>query len=332
MKITLKQLEVFRAVVLSGAISNARRSLGLAQPTISQQLAKMEEVLGTQLIRRGRAQGIQLTQAGEFWFRTADDLLGRIDEAESQHRALFADKQLELHFGTTPSLRGHFLEEAAQITLKIGQFSRFEFVWALTSNEVVEMINSHRINCGVVSESSVEKYKASLYIQKLFSDEIVWAIPRDIPDEVVTATLVDRVSAAEPFQALNRYVDVGPGIPWHDPSENWFRSELPNAVPFFSCMTHQAAVDFVAGGTATCHCPVTLIPNLADQVRSRIKFYRLREHAREAVFVMPKHLLSLRPFADFADQLSNYFSEHYPARSALSDIPLLPLQSNQAAE
>ncbi|MDG1738121.1 MAG: LysR family transcriptional regulator [Paracoccaceae bacterium] len=332
MKVTLKQLEVFRAVVLSGAISNARKSLGLAQPTISQQLAKMEEILGTQLIRRGRAQGIQLTQAGEFWFRTAEDVLGRIDKAQSHHRAVFGDKQLELHFGTTPSLRGHFLEEAAQITLNIGQFSSFEFVWALTSDEVVEMINSHRINCGVVSESSVEKYKASLYMQQLFSDEIVWVVPREIPDEAVAATLNERAPAVEPFEALNRYVDVGPGIPWHDRSENWFRSELPNAVPFFSCMTHQAAVDFVAGGTATCHSPLSLIPNLADQARSRIKFYRLREHVREAVFVMPKHLLSLRPFADFADQLSNYFSENYPTQSALSDFPPLPIQSNQAAE
>lgn len=327
MKVTLKQLEVLRAVVLSGAISSACKSLGLAQPTISQQLAKMEETLGTQLIQRGRAQGVQLTQAGEFWFRTAEDVLGRINEAEARYSAAFSDKQLEVHFGTTPSLRGHFLEAAAKISLNIGQFSRFEFVWSLTSSEVVKMINSHRINCGVVSAHSVEQYKASLHIQNLFKDEIVWVVPSDIPDEIIAETLIGRVPASPPFQALNRYVDVRPGIPWHDRSENWFRSELPHAAPFFSCMTHQAAVDLVAGGTATCHSPLSLIPNLADQVRNKIKLYRLNEHAREAVLVMPKHLLSLRPFSEFANQLSEYFSRNYPEKSILQEIPAMLVQA-----
>lgn len=332
MKVTLKQLEVFRAVVLSGAISNARKSLGLAQPTISQQLAKMEETLGTQLLRRGRAQGIELTPAGEFWFRTAEDVLGRIDAAETRHKAIFSDTQLDLRFGTTPSLRGQFLEEAAKISLSVPQFSRFEIVWALGSDDVVEMINTHRINCGVVSATSVEQYKSSLSIQHLFDDELVWVVPREIPDSLIEDMLSGRMTAGPQYAAMNRYVDVGPGIPWHARSENWFRSELPNATPHFSCMTHQAAVDFVAGGMATCHSPISLLPNLADQVRQRIKYFRLHEHTRQAVLAMPKHLLTLRPFAEFGTQLVSYFTENYPTGSKLLDIPPLPGRSEIAAQ
>ena len=54
MDITLKQLQIFRAVVIAGSITKASRRVGLSQPSISQQLAKMEERLGTQLINRNR--------------------------------------------------------------------------------------------------------------------------------------------------------------------------------------------------------------------------------------------------------------------------------------
>ena len=47
MDITLKQLQIFRAVVIAGSITKASRRVGLSQPSISQQLAKLEERLGT---------------------------------------------------------------------------------------------------------------------------------------------------------------------------------------------------------------------------------------------------------------------------------------------
>jgi DNA-binding transcriptional LysR family regulator len=323
MKVTLKQLAVFRAVVLSGSISNARRSLGLAQPTISQQLAKLEEILGTQLIHRGQTPGVNITQAGEFWFRTAEDLLKRIDSAEATFIDKFSDRKPELRFGTTPSLRGFFLEKAAKTSLEIGQFSRFDFVWALSSSEVVEMVNTHRINCGVVSAMSAEQHKSSLHIQHLFDDEIVWVVPRKIPQELITELIAGHIQVSHPHEALNRYVDVGPGIPWREHSENWFRSKLPNASPYFSCMTHQAAVDLVAGGMATCHSPIALLPNLSDEVLSRIKCFRLDEHVRKAALIMPKHLLTLKPFAEFAERLSEYFSESYLKTLNIKEMPRL---------
>jgi molybdate transport repressor ModE-like protein len=54
MDITLKQMQIFRAVVIAGSITKASRRVGLSQPSISQQLAKLEERLGTQLINRNR--------------------------------------------------------------------------------------------------------------------------------------------------------------------------------------------------------------------------------------------------------------------------------------
>ncbi len=326
MKVTLKHLEILHSVVVSGNISKACKSLSLAQPTISQQLAKMEDILGTQLIRRERTKKFELTLAGEFWFRTAQEVLDKLESAQATHNCHFNGMKIDLRFGTTPSLRGLFLQEVSDIAIGIGKISKVEFVWALTSDEVVELINSHRINCGVVSEAAAEPFASSLHIQELFDDEVVWVVPRTIPDRIVEQILKKKDIADRAYEAINRYVDVSSGIPWHSYSINWFRSKLPNSIPFFTCMTHQGAVDIVAGGKATCHAPVSLLPNLPLEVLSRIKCYRSDIYLRKAVLVMPKHLLSLKPFADLANQITSYFSENYYINVTLEDLPNTALQ------
>lgn len=54
MDITFRQLEIFRWVVVAGSITKASHRIGLSQPSISQQLAKLEEMLNVQLINRNR--------------------------------------------------------------------------------------------------------------------------------------------------------------------------------------------------------------------------------------------------------------------------------------
>ena len=194
MDITLRHLEVLHAIVVSGSISNAKRSLGLSQPTISQQLAKLEELLDAQLIRRMRGNGIQLTQAGEYWYRVAQNILGLMNQAEAGHRANGGKSNLELHFGTTPSLRGQFMEQAARLACDIDRFSRVNFSWATNSDELVEMITTHQLNCAILSMASVETIRASLNIIELFTDKIVLVVPRSVSDETLSRTLNGKLS------------------------------------------------------------------------------------------------------------------------------------------
>lgn len=56
---------------------------------------------------------------------------------------MFRGDQLVMRFGTTPSLRGGFVEAAARMTLEQGKFYRFEFVWALDVVEIVQKLAMH---------------------------------------------------------------------------------------------------------------------------------------------------------------------------------------------
>lgn len=322
MSISFKHLEIFNAVVVAGSISKATRLTGLSQPTISQQLAKFEEELGTLLIQRRRSNAIELTPSGEYWFNASNDLLRRRDEVEAQHEAAFRSDRMTLRFGATPSLRGIFTETAARLAIEQGRFARFDYVWGLNSDEIVELIDTHAINCAVVSATAVEGHRGSLSIVPLFRDRIVWVVPAKVPHAAVAEAIATGRQPAG-YEALGRYVAASVGIPWHKRTAEWYRTRLPFAQPYFGCMTHQVSVDFVAAGLATCHCPLSLLPNLPESVRARLQTFDLQEFGREAVFAMPRHLQSLKPFHDFQAALCDFAREHY--REGVSSLCLAPV-------
>jgi len=54
MRLTHRQLEVFRAVMVAGQVTRAAEALGSSQPTVSRELARLEQVLGMALFDRVR--------------------------------------------------------------------------------------------------------------------------------------------------------------------------------------------------------------------------------------------------------------------------------------
>jgi DNA-binding transcriptional LysR family regulator len=321
---TLKQLEIFHAIVMSGSISQATRNIGLSQPTLSQQLAKFEDALGTQLIIRSRSNAIKLTVAGEFWYRNASEILNAANTAHEQHKLLYDNKSLVLRFGTTPSLRGQFTKAAAQVALQLDQIARFDFLWGNNSAEVMEMLNTHKLNCAVISAESAKGFKSSLHVEELWQDKLVWTVPASIPDDIIAKALTSKKDPGPDYSALRRFVDIVSYVPWRNQSDDWLRNNLPYCAPFFGCSTHEAAVDIVSAGIATCHSPMSLMPNLPKQVRDQVKMFDLGQYARDVVLVMPKHLLSLKPFKTFCDEISAYSRKTYGDDFLLDELRPLP--------
>jgi len=330
MSVSLRQLEIFVAVVQTGSISRATRRVGLSQPTVSQQIAKLEEELGTQLMLRTRSASVELTPAGEFWYHHGARMVTEMKVVRAEHDLNYSGNALSLRFGTTPSLRGRFLGAAARIATESGDFSRFDFLWGLNSKDVLEQVNLHHLNCAVVSESSVVADRASLHVTPLFDDTIVWVVPESVPHAAVAEALATR-RIGPGQEALARYVDVGDAVPWHAYSANWYRRHLPFSMPYFGALTHEAAVEFVAAGLATCHGPLSLFPNLPDAITRKVRLYKVDGVQRRAVLVMPKHLLSIRPFAEFRRMLAEYASTEYCDQMNCGIVRPAPLLKEHAA-
>ena len=77
----LRTLRYFLSVVEEGNISNAAKALHLTQPTLSRQMAALEDEFGRQLYTRTH-KGIQLTEAGIILQRHAESIVALADKAE----------------------------------------------------------------------------------------------------------------------------------------------------------------------------------------------------------------------------------------------------------
>jgi DNA-binding transcriptional LysR family regulator len=81
----LRHLRYFAAVAEAGTFTRAAERLFIAQPTLSQQVGRLEQVLGTRLLDRGR-DGVALTAAGAVLLDAARDVLAAVDRGVSQAR------------------------------------------------------------------------------------------------------------------------------------------------------------------------------------------------------------------------------------------------------
>lgn len=86
----LRQLEYFVAVIEHGSISRAAAALNLAQPSVSRQIALLEEEFGQRLMdRTGR--GVAATKAGETLLSHARVMLNAASQALSDLKELHAE-------------------------------------------------------------------------------------------------------------------------------------------------------------------------------------------------------------------------------------------------
>lgn len=328
MDFTFRQLEIFRAVVVSGSITKASHRIGLSQPSISQQLAKLEESLGVQLINRNRASAVSLTPAGDYWYRAAQELTERVQAIVQEHDQSFRTSNLVLKLGITPALRGKFLTAVARIAQEEASFHRFELTYDLNSSLLVEQLRMHRINFGVFALEALAEDSSSFVVADLFLDTIIWAVPAAVPDEELRKAL-DPGRRDEPLHPLLRhYVDIDPLVPTRTASSEWYRLHMPQAAPSFRAPTFAASIEFVADGLATCHIARSLVPNLSRNVLDNVKLFKVEGFERHIVLAMRKHFLSHPTYARIFNRIVDYCREDYgPAMQAQVIRPLSDLQS-----
>ena len=82
-----RRLRVLVEVARQGSFSAAAEALGYTQPAISRQIATLEGEVGTTLIRRV-PKGAVLTDAGRLLVERAEAILARLDDVETELRAL----------------------------------------------------------------------------------------------------------------------------------------------------------------------------------------------------------------------------------------------------
>ena len=321
MDITFKQLEIFRWVVVAGSITKASHRVGLSQPSISQQLAKLEETLDVQLIIRNRTGLVSMTPAGEFWFKASEDMLGRMANTMSEHNQRFKHSSVVLRLGATPVLRGRFTAAAARIAQSAPGFVKFELVYDLNSSALVEQLRMHQINFAIVAEQAILNDQLSFAVSRLFEDKIAWAVPSSISDDELRAMLNPPSATTRINPVLKNYIEIEATVPTRASSDDWYRNYLPLATATFTAPTFAASIELVAGSLGTCHVPFSLLPNLSQSTLNKIKLFRINGMNRTAVLAMRKHLLTHAAYAHIFHELTAYCRNEYLEAMHQDQIP-----------
>lgn len=113
MRPTLRQLQYLVAIADTGRFGDAARRLHVSQPSLSNQIADLEQELGAPLIERGR-HGAFMTPLGLDMVERARGILQDVEDLKAAARVTYADLSGRMRLGTLPSVGPYLLPTATK--------------------------------------------------------------------------------------------------------------------------------------------------------------------------------------------------------------------------
>lgn len=206
----LRVLRYFLAVVREENILRASEALHITQPSLSRQLAQLEDELGAKLFERGNRR-ITLTEAGVLLRRRAEEIVSLADKTEQEFSALNDSADI---VGTI-SIGGGELNSVSVLAKMIRSFSEkypnvdFNF-YSGNADGIKERIDRGLLDFGLLLEPvDIDKYD---YLRMPEKEPWIVLVPKDSP-------LADKERITPRDLADKRLIM---------PSRNGIKSELVN--------------------------------------------------------------------------------------------------------
>jgi DNA-binding transcriptional LysR family regulator len=147
--VELRHLRYFIAVADAGTFTNAAERMYIAQPTLSQQIRRLEEMVGTPLLQR-RPDGVRLTAAGTVLLEESRTVLSLLDHGMSRTRQAAGVGRQRLRFVVPPYLPEALSVEAASRLRSTAAGAGVEVAWMETPlDEEFSTIRQRRADAGL---------------------------------------------------------------------------------------------------------------------------------------------------------------------------------------
>jgi DNA-binding transcriptional LysR family regulator len=279
----LRHLRYFAAVADAGTFTHAAEQLYIAQPTLSQQIRRLEQAVGTPLLVRGR-DGVRLTTAGAVLLDVCRDVLSLVDHGVSRTRQAAGLGRQRLRVVMPRNLPEALTIRTATLLRSATTAADVDLVWVETPLDAgFSPIRQHQADAGLGwLTAGPDALPAPLDAMTLGEFEPDLWIPASHPAASRgTITLAEMASVQViygPRRAnpgtYDRWLDVlrtaDPHFAFTDPP---FRHSLPVALAFAATAEPPASV--LTGCTAIARTPPGVIRRLrladtGDMVRVRI--------------------------------------------------------------
>jgi LysR family hydrogen peroxide-inducible transcriptional activator len=172
----MHQLRYVVALARTGNFSRAAEQCNVAQPSLSQQIQKLEDELGERLFDRMKRQ-VRPTPHGTAFVRRALRILEEVEAARREANDALDLKQGSVAIGVLPTIAPYLLPPV--MARFSAQFAGVDLtVHEDTTAELLKLLHAYEIDFAVASEPINDE---RLVVTELFTEELLLALPPGHP-------------------------------------------------------------------------------------------------------------------------------------------------------
>ena len=297
--ITLHQLKIFWTVAQASSFTKASKILGLAQPSLSQQISKLEDEVGSLLFKRGRSK-MSLTEAGQFLQRRAEIVLSGVEETMVGLRQFGSGQKGLISVGLLSSVARNLLPSASEELSK--KFPDIELdILEISPAEAIDLLYGRQLSVAVLAEDSIAKSILSFSKSNLFEDPYVLAVPKNI--SLKNIKNLEDLKKSKESKVLNNIIQFEFGNQHKKRIEEWFSSVLPDSRVFAKTRTYEVALSMVQSGRG-----VAVVPALAARLGGKkidfdVNLYKTNLPQRKIISLIPSQYVRIEPYKSFINAL-----------------------------
>lgn len=296
-QIGMRQLEVFHAVADTGSFSEAARRLDLRQPTVSNHVKQLEELLDTTLILREQGE-VRLTPLGKLCY----DKLRAVEAAKDDFRQalmeFFQSEEGTIHIGAS-TIPGEVLLPRLLTDFK-REFPDVEVVLEVSdSADIARRVKDGELRYGVIGKRIDQD---QLTLTPLFEDEMILVghqrFQRDTSlsiEDLSDVPYVDRLPGSATRESVENFLEEQ----GHDPDTTLNRTVQLETV--------QAVRESVLNGLGVSFLPYSMVYpelNRGDLVALECNFRMVKRE----FFGLSNRFLGLSPLLE---SFESYLGEHW---------------------
>jgi len=168
----LHQLRYFLAVARTRNFSRAAEQCRVAQPSLSQQIMKLEGELEERLFERTKRE-VSLTSAGELFRQHAERVLDEVEQARDKMREVRGLVRGRVALGALPTIAPYFLP--ARLRAFAAKFPGIEIVvHEDTTEQLARAVLAKEIDVALLS---LPVERTGLVAENFFDEDLVVALP-----------------------------------------------------------------------------------------------------------------------------------------------------------
>jgi len=320
---TLHQMRIFWAVARSKTLTKAAKQLGLAQPSLSQQLGKLETTLGNRLFHR-RSNEMELTEAGNYLLPRVEQILRIVSELEDGLAQFSGGHRLTLRLAGINSVLRGLLPAAVRAMQE--KFPELDFdIQESAPTDILELLYGRRVNIGLLAANSVAQAGVGFMQVPLLDDPYVLVVPENLVLDGVNDP--QKQLAAEHWTMLNQSIQFIFGSQQANRVAEWYDRLLPEHRLVAQCRSFETAIGLVQAGAGVCLAPA-LATSGGNGPASNVRLYRVQAPPRRIVALVPSQYRRVEPYASLLDQL-HVAAETHAVTGILDTPPFLAVDTTQ---